>query len=453
MARDAAATEEKWDSPVGVPDPPHRSEAPGFAPAPGTQRSPRLPGLEVLRALAALLVVFLHAGIPYMTHPLPYLVWPARVDVPSDFVNTLVWCTECFLMPLFYVLGGFFAQGLLTSRGQRQFLAERTRRLLPTQFAIGFTVLPVCLLIWCLGWVADGLYVPQDWWNTGLPVELDEELWGVAHLWFLQNLYLYCLVLVGVSWGLRQRGDGAEWPRWIRWGFEGLDRAMTSAWKPLIPAIPCTLILAWDLRIVLGFYQTYLPVISKWLYYAVYFFAGCWLHRHGATLARHARHGSLYLALATVTFTLLLPRVHDHLTSPAEGSSRIVLAALLALFAWLTTFGLLAVFVRVKVEIPVMKYLADASFWTYLIHLPFVVLTQIAIAPLPLSAEMRFLIAGSTAITLSLLTYQVFVRDTWLGVFLDGGRPRRRAEGQCPPRESQACSPAGCPSLASLSSS
>ena len=27
--------------------------------------------------IGAVLVVFLHAGIPYMTKPLPFLVWPA----------------------------------------------------------------------------------------------------------------------------------------------------------------------------------------------------------------------------------------------------------------------------------------------------------------------------------------------------------------------------------------
>ena len=38
----------------------------------------RLHGLDALRGIAAILVVLLHTGIPYMTDPLPYLVWPAR---------------------------------------------------------------------------------------------------------------------------------------------------------------------------------------------------------------------------------------------------------------------------------------------------------------------------------------------------------------------------------------
>lgn len=43
----------------------------------------RLHGVDTLRGLATVFVVLLHAGIPYMTNPLPHLVWPARDARPS----------------------------------------------------------------------------------------------------------------------------------------------------------------------------------------------------------------------------------------------------------------------------------------------------------------------------------------------------------------------------------
>lgn len=397
---------------------------------PATTMAARLHGLDTLRGLAAVLVVLLHAGIPYMVKPIPYLVWPARDIHPSLAVDAMTWCTECFLMPLFFVLAGFFSQGLLVSRGERTFLEGRTKRLLWTQIAAGVSILPICLGIWSLGWVADGLYVPQDIMNTGLPEELAAELYGVGHLWFMQNLYIYCLILCGVSWLAKRvqvprpvAMDGSHSP------MGGVDRMLACIWKPVIPAIPCALVLFWDLRIVLGFYQAYIPILSKLLYYSIYFFLGATICRHRATLHLHARYSRTYLLMSGLLFVPILPMIHEHLTQPLTGGRRALLAGLMALFACVTTFGLLAAFLRFRIgDNKATRYLAEASFWVYLVHLPFVALSHIGVAQLPIPTVGKFVLAGSAAMALSLLTFQAFVRHTWLGEFLNGRRRTGKPE-------------------------
>jgi len=382
----------------------------------------RLHGLDALRGIAAVLVVLLHAGIPYMSQPLPYLVWPAMDIHPSITVNGLTWCTECFLMPLFFVLAGFFSQGLLISRGERDFLKGRTKRLLATQLAAGLVILPACLAIWILGWAGDGLYVFQGFPNVVLPPELEAELYGWAHLWFLQYLYIYCLMLCGISWVAKRvrRSKLAEIDCKPS-SFRGLDDLLVCIWKPLFPAIPCALILFCDTRIVLGFYQTFLPVISKLAYYSIFFVVGVMFYRQRDTLHLHARFGKTYLFIASLVFAATLPLIHGHLTVPFTGLRLAQLALQLALFACFTTFGLFAIFLRTRRgDNALTLYLAEASFWVYLIHLPFVVLTQIAVAQLPVPTVGKFLLAGTTGLALALMTYHVFVRNTWLGEFLDG---------------------------------
>ena len=369
-----------------------------------------------------------------MTKPLSYLVWPARDAHPSSVVDGLTWCNECFLMPLFFVLAGFFSHGLLISRGERSFIAGRTKRLLVVQLIAGLAILPVCLGIWSLGWVADGLYVPQGFLNRGLPPELESELYGLGHFWFLQNLYVYCLILCAISW-LAKRIRGSEMtetagaPR----SFRGLDLVLVSVWKPLVPAIPCALILYYDPRIVLGFYQTFYPVLSKLIYYAIYYFVGVMIYRHREALHLHARFGKTYLLVASILFAVTLPLIHEHLTVAFVGPRLALLAGLLSLFAWFTTFGLFAIFLRTSHgDNVVMRYLAEASFWVYLIHLPFVGLTQIAISQLPVPTFGKFLLAGTIALAMSLMTYHAFVRDRWIGEFLGGHRQNYK-----PPTEGQ----------------
>ncbi|MBI3865560.1 MAG: hypothetical protein HY290_27115 [Planctomycetia bacterium] len=72
----------------------------------------------------------------------------------------------------------------------------------------------------------------------------------------------------------------------------------------------------------------------------------------------------------------------------------------------------------------IARYLSQASYWIYVVYLPFVVLAQIAIARLPIPASLKFLVSAMIAMFLALMTYQVFVRRTWVGDCLNG--PARR---------------------------
>ena len=82
--------------------------APG-SPAPSSP-APRYGGLDWLRAGASLAVVVLHAGIPYMSSPMPGLVW-CTTDLPAQsvLVDGLCWGIDTFVMPLFFLIGGFLA--------------------------------------------------------------------------------------------------------------------------------------------------------------------------------------------------------------------------------------------------------------------------------------------------------------------------------------------------------
>src|SRR5262249_8486191 len=163
---------------------------------------------------------------------------------------------------------------------------------------------------------------------------------------------------------------------------------------------------------------------------------------HQRTLPMQARYGKSYLAAAALAFVPLLPLVHRQLTAELTGTPRVVLAGLLALFAWLMIFGLFGTFLLMKRGCnSATRYLADASYWVYLVHFPFVGLAQIAIARLPILTPVKFLLAATITVALSLMTYHVCARYTWVGEFLNGSRRQRQTANRA--GVSDLCSPPG----------
>src|SRR5690606_631838 len=63
----------------------------------------------------------------------------------------------------------------------------------------------------------------------------------------------------------------------------------------------------------------------------------------------------------------------------------------------------------------VIRYLADASYWLYLIHLPIVVWLQVAFAELPWHWALKLAAISGLTVGVSLLLYDLLVRPTLLG--------------------------------------
>ncbi len=71
---------------------------------------------------------------------------------------------------------------------------------------------------------------------------------------------------------------------------------------------------------------------------------------------------------------------------------------------------------------PAMRFVSDASYWIYLVHLPIVLLLQTIIVPWQVNVWVKF--SGTVLVTfvLCMATYVVFVRYTPVGWMLNGKR-------------------------------
>ena len=396
----------------------------------------RLHGLDWLRAGATLLVVALHAGIAYQVAPLPGLVWATNDPVGSLPVDAVTWWIDAFIMPLFFVLSGFVSYGLMRQAGPKRFLVHRTRRVLVPLLLGCVLILPLDLYVWLLGWAAEGKIPLRKLRSLSVEGPLADGLWGLSHLWYLQYLWLFCLAAAGVMWlAHRSRRDhfassddapvkGSASVRWrppphsLLW-----SRYADDLYVALLTI--SGLALWWEPQLVIGFRHSWWPQPANVLFYLPWFVIG-WIMAVRQRRKRVAR-GEWRLVGSGVVFAVLWPMIHEHVATELSGELRVVLVTLFVLHSWLAVTGWFGVCLRRLDREPpaAVKYVAAASFWIYLLHHPVVGLAQVSLRTLAVPVALKFLLTLAVGVALPLLTYEVLVRRTWIGLVLNGRRDVR----------------------------
>ena len=184
--------------------------------------------------------------------------------------------------------------------------------------------------------------------------------------------------------------------------------------------------------------QSVLPKPATFVFYSCFFFFGAFFYQQGVAVRRW---WTVALLPAAVTFCigfLLLreyaaeanPFTHGELPEHVWMFSN-WLTAVSALaetaFAWLTCFGMMGLF-RWLLSGPsfTVRYLSDASYWMYLAHLPLVVVAHWVIVDWPISYHLKYILACASVTAVLLMTYQLFIRYTFIGNVLNGPRTRRQ---------------------------
>jgi peptidoglycan/LPS O-acetylase OafA/YrhL len=92
-----------------------------------------------------------------------------------------------------------------------------------------------------------------------------------------------------------------------------------------------------------------------------------------------------------------------------------------ALGMWLLVFGTLGFFqARWPAHSPAWRYVADSSYWIYLVHLPLVPFLQVWMAPWPWPGAVKFPLLLVVSFTLLFASYHYLVRSTAIGRMLNG---------------------------------
>jgi peptidoglycan/LPS O-acetylase OafA/YrhL len=366
--------------------------------------SDRLHSLDALRAWALLACVAFHAAFSYADLPLVDVPWPARAAEPSRLVSLVLWWLRGFQLPLFFLLGGFFAAQLCVSRGPRAFVRHRLRRVALPYVVFAIVLLPLTFYVFAAGWWLAGDCTWNEIRRVKFAPAIQAQLYGSAHLWFLGDLVLYCLLLSALKSPLAPR-----FQRGVR----------ASGWVLLTG-----LVLWIDATCVIGHRNTFLPDPARFFYYIAFFAAGVTLYARADRLALLARWWPACLVVSLPFFAgaEALLRAERTGTLPAAGG--VLFALSWSLFAWLSVAGFVGLaqrlFARPHARI---RELADASYWTYLVHFPLVAALQILLTPVPFAATGKFALVTACTLALCLSSYERWVRHSFIGVLLNGRRP------------------------------
>ncbi|MDP2370183.1 acyltransferase family protein [Rhodoferax sp.] len=384
-----------------------------------TQHPPsfdRLYALDNLRAVMMWLGVVLHVAVIYMVAPSPL---PWHDHQRSEVADILVVLIHSFRMPVFFILAGFFVTMLVQRRGVQGMLKNRLMRLGLPFVLLWPVIYGVCGL---LALLFVHRMVRGTWGiePSLIPPREDAPMWNTLHLWFLWMLMWFSLFTAALA-PLARATPSALRARLAA----AFGRLAGSAWGFVVLAAPLALLGAGYKDGFVSASGAFLPPLAEWLHNGWFYLFGLALYgQRDRLLARYQRRWSAYVGAGLLCFAVALTLVglhRDHGVAISHFTFWFALAYNAC--TWLWSFALIGLFLRyVSRPHPGLSYLAQSSYWVYLIHMPATIGFGALLygATLPALIKMPLNIIATTAV--SLLTYHFLVRSTPLSSLLNGRR-------------------------------
>lgn len=387
----------------------------------------RLDYLDAVRGFALVLGIIFHASLSYM----PIFIGWAVMDIyTSSIIPIFVLISHSFRMELFFLVAGFFSHMSFHKQGLRSFATSRWVKL-GIPLIIGWIVLrPLLVSGWIMGAesmqgeVNIGGALIQGFKTLG---DIPNDLLTGTHLWFLYYLLVMTASLVAIRFMIELSPSvkstlGKVSDHIVSW-------VCQSNWAIIVVAIPTATCLwfmqHWGMDTP---DKSLIPNIPVSLIYGGFFIFGWLLHRQAELMQHFAKLSWIKLFFCVISGVIAL-KVSAYEIQLAHSHYIWIKAGFMFSYAILM-WSLISLTIGVckhlfKRPSKIIRYIADASYWLYLIHLPIVIWLQIVFAELPLHWSLKLLSICAITIGLSILIYDVLVRSTFIGAILNGKRKPR----------------------------
>lgn len=328
-------------------------------------------------------------------------------------------------MTVFFVIAGFFARLMVHRKGVKEFIRNRRQR-----------ILYPLLVAWPVIMLLFGMVITWMFYKLGVkpsPPKLSHPpllLFPWGHLWFLYVLLLLYGALLTLRWLANSVLD--------RNGrFRG---SMDSAIANLLGTPLLVVLLALPLACALYFTpwwnfsigiptpdNTLIPNLPAFVGYGTAVTFGWFLHRQMNLLAVMQRLWPIFFVFA-VALTALAYWMVGMPSTPITLTTleRLVYCGTYCIAIWCWSFASIGAASKYLSGVsPIRRYLADASYWMYVMHMPIVLALQILVLDWPIHWSFKYALILIVTFAVLLVTYHYWVRSTFIGAALNGRRYAR----------------------------
>ena len=380
---------------------------------------PRFHYIDNLRSLALLLGIVFHAALAYG----PYFsnIW--FVADPNSHVgfNYFALWSHLFRMPLFFLIAGFCAALLIEKRGSKAFISNRLKRVL-LPFMV-FLPITFALILHVITW-GEKIAQPLPPIFNLFKVVQDPPI-STMHLWFLWNLTQLCLLI------------------WLLSLYKQAYRKVLSiVVRPLFLGIVLPIIIfvaMFNLMVPFPAADKLYPELWSYGLYGSMFLVGAGFYHHHELLRSYFKRINVLLLLAIASTLVYLavmpaPLTFEQVVEAANAGGVVKLESInivalasqtIAIVTW-TGVALLAGFKWLNQRNEFSIYMSNASYWLYLIHVPLLIYIQLPMININLSASIKLIISVSITVIVGVASYHLLVRNTLIGVFLNGKRQKTK---------------------------
>ncbi|MFT3807566.1 acyltransferase family protein [Arenimonas sp.] len=385
----------------------------------------RLHGLDALRGIALILGVVVHASMAFL--PGAQYFWVAHDTQPEAVLGLAFYVPHMFRMLLFFLLAGFFGRMALHRLGLRGFIVDRARRIgLPLAGGWWMSLTAIVLVLAWGAMLANGGSLPKE--TPPGPTFMPDDF-PLTHLWFLYVL----LLCYGGALLVRGAVILVDRSQKLRAMIDRIVRMVMTPFAPVLLAVPLAASLFFQAKWYAWFGiptpdQSLYPNLPALVGFGSAFTIGWLLHRQQDLL--RALEGrwlfNLALAIACTASCLSLSGLSPLLLPAKQDAQYLAYTMSYTIGGWSWSLGLIGLCLRFLSGFsPARRYLADASYWIYLAHLPLVMALQVAMTQVEWSAFVEFPLVLAASMALLLASYHWLVRGRWLGNLLNGRKPAK----------------------------
>lgn len=394
----------------------------------------RLYYLDAVRSIALLLGVIFHASLSFM----PIFIGWAVMDISTSYaVAVFVFVSHTFRMPLFFLIAGYFTCMSLQRSHIATFVKSRAIKLaLP--LIVGWFVLRPLIVS---GWVAGGQSMQGEVdiafaFLQGLDTfnALPSGFLVGTHLWFLYYLLLITASFLAIRFTLNKVNINSArlGAKLVSWCWPEFNKDDTQTHRLILVPVTRGLVFILPTALSVWFMQGWgidTPDKSLYVHWPVFllyfgwFSLGYVLYSNLQAFTTFTKVTVAKVCIGTVALitAVALTPYEMQKGHPYFIQLKMVFCICYALVMWALVPLAIAMCKKLfSKKRAWVRYVADASYWTYLIHLPIVVGLQVAVAELPLHWAVKWFSICAVTVCFALVTYALLVRKTLIGRVLTG---------------------------------